>query len=208
LADLPQYRAVVDAITADGSLLQAYFWDGELIAQMSVLSPAAAMLGEQATVESVKQFFQDMLKDYKPLPAYQLLAFADVATDSEQVGEVALVYSTEADAKAAADVLLARINTYVSIVTKQPLTEMLKDRKVGQPTTKVINSNGKYVVLVALATPKATSEEIQQMNVTNTDAPDVTAPGLIYRMLVSGALQRDLGWLSTVPLAELEAAAK
>lgn len=208
LADLPQYRAVVDAITADGSLMQAYFWDGELIAQMSVLSPASVLLGEKATPELVKKYFQDMLTDYKPIPAYQLLAFADVASDREQIGEVALVYDTEADAKSAAEALPGRINDYVSIAIKQPLTKMLKDRRVDEPKIDIVSSNGKYVVVIKLATRKATSEEIQQFNVTNSNTPDVTAPGLIYRLLVNAALQRDLGWLSTVSLAAIEAAAK
>ncbi len=208
LADLPQYRAVADAFTADGSLLQAYFWDGELIAQMSLLSPASALFGQQATPELVKKYFQDMLKTYKPIPAYQLLAFADIASDSEQIGAVALVYDTEADAKIAVEALPARINDYTSIATRQPLTKMLKDRKVDEPKIDIVSSNGKYVVVIKLATRKATSEEIQQFNVTNPNTPDVTAPGLIYRMLVSAALQRDLGWLGSVPLAEIEAAAK
>ncbi|MBI1278371.1 MAG: hypothetical protein GC179_09610 [Anaerolineaceae bacterium] len=208
LADLPQYRAVVDAFTADGSLMQAYFWDGELIAQMSLLSPVSVILGERATPELVKKYFQDLLKTYKPIPAYQLLAFADVASDSEQIGEVALVYSTEADAKAAAEVLPARINDYVSIAIKRPLTGMLKDRRVDEPQIDIVNSNGKYVVVIKLATRKATPEEIQQFDIANTNTPDVTAPGLVYRMLVSAAIQRDLGWLSTVSLADLEAAAK
>ena len=208
LADLPQYRAVADAITADGSLMQAYFWDGELIAQMGILSPASVLLGEKATPELVKKFFQDMLKTYKPIPAYQLLAFADIASDSEQIGAVALVYDTEAEAKATADALPTRINDYVSIATKQPLTKMLKDRKVKEPKIDIVSSNGKYVVVIKLATRKATPEEIQQFIVTNPNTPDVTAPGLIYRMLVSAAMQRDLGWLGTVSLADIEAAAK
>ncbi len=208
LADLPQYRAVADAFTSDGGLLQAYFWDGELIAQMGILSPASVLFGEQATPELAKKFFQDMLKTYKPIPAYQLLAFADIASDSEQIGAVALVYDTEAEAKAAADALPTRINDYVSIATKQPLTKMLKDRKVNEPKIDIVSSNGKYVVVIKLATHKATPEEIQQFDLTNSNTPDVTAPGLIYRMLVSAAMQRDLGWLGTVPLAEIEAAAK
>lgn len=208
LADLPQYRAVVDAMTADGSLLQAYFWDGELIAQMSLLSPASILLGERATPELVKKYFQDMLKTYKPIPAYQLLAFADVVSDSEQIGEVALVYNTEADAQTAAAALPARMNEYVSVVVKQPFTKMLEDRMIDEPQIDIVSSNGKYVVVIKLATRKATTEEIQQFNISNPNPPEVTAPGLVYRMLVSAAMQRDLGWLSTVSLADIEAAAK
>jgi len=36
----------------------------------------------------------------------------------------------------------------------------------------------------------------------------IIPPGLVYRFLVSSAMQRDLGWLSTTPRDVLEAAAK
>ncbi len=208
LAQLPQYRAAVDAITSDGNLLQAYFWDGEVLARMRMLSLTTAVLGANAKPELIKKFLQDMLKDYKPIPMYELLAFADVATDTEQVGEVALVYSSEADAKAAAEVLPQRIDTYVSLAVKKPLIELLHERRVDSPKVDIVESNGKYVLVLKLATPKATIEELQKLDIKDPNPPAVTAPGLIYRLLVSAAMQRDLGWLSSIPLADLEAAAK
>lgn len=208
LATLPQYRAAVDAITSGGNLLQAYVWDGEVLAQMRMLSLTTAVLGSNAKPEVVKKFLQEMLKDYKPIPMYELLVFADVATESEQVGEVALVYSSEDDAKAAAEVLPQRIDTYVSLTVKKPLIELLHDRKVDSPKTEIVESNGKYVLVLKLATPKATIEELQKLDIKDPNPPAVTAPGLIYRLLVNAAMQRDLGWLSSIPLADLEAAAK
>ncbi len=208
LADLPQYRAAVQAITADGPLMQAYFWDGELLAEMGVLSPGTFGLGERATPELLKRMFQDMLKDYEQLPMYQLLALADVATDTKQIGEVALVYTTEADAKTAAEILPKRIANYQSFVVKRSLVELLAERRVTEPVISVVDAGGSFVVLIQFATPKATPEEIQQFDLRNPDAVDVTAPGLIYRLLIDSAFRRDLGWLNTVPLSVLEEAAK
>lgn len=213
LGDAPEYRAAVEALTQNGVLMQTYFGDGELLAQMSILSPAALMLGEQATPELVRQFFQDMLKDYEPLPMYQLLAFADVATDTEQVGEIALVYSNRADAEAASIVLPKRIASYQSIAVKRSLMELLAERRVKEPIIQVIDSGvaadgGPFVVLVRFPTRKATIEELQQFNASSSELPDATAPGLIYKLLIDGVFRRDIGWLNTVPRSVIEEAAK
>lgn len=208
LADLPQYRAAAAAMTQDGSLLQAYFWDGELLLQMSQMSPIAAMLGERATPELIKRFYEDLLKDFQELPPYQLLAFADVASDTQQIGEVVLVYTNEASAKAAAEVLPDRIANYESLVVRRSLNDLLKDRRVEAPVVKMLEIEGVYVVVVALGTPKATAEQFAQFDITTFEEPEVTPPGLVFKLLIDSAMRRDLGWLNTVPRSVIEEMAK
>lgn len=205
LADLPQYRAAAAAMTADGSLLQAYFWDGELLVQMGTFSPAA-MFGPSVSAEVIKRVLQDMLKDYETLPPYQLLGFADVASDTEQMGEVVLVYANEADAKIAAEVLPKRIANYQSIALKRSFVELLNARGVGEPVIKLVDYEGMVAVVVAFATPKATVEQLQTFDITNFEPAEATPPGLVYKLLVDSALRRDINWLNTIPKAELEAA--
>ncbi|MCA0454138.1 MAG: hypothetical protein LCI00_09215 [Chloroflexi bacterium] len=207
LADLPQYRAAAAAITSEGTLLQAYFWDGELLLSMNQFSPAALILGEQATPELIKRFYEDLLKDYVELPPYQLMTFADVATETEQMGQVALVYTTEEAANTAAEVIPARIDTYESIAVRRSLREILDERRVAEPVIRIVEHEGAYVVLVSFPTPKATGETLLQFDVTSPVQPDVTPPGLIYRLLIDGAMRRDLGWLNTVPRSTIEALA-
>jgi hypothetical protein len=66
------------------------------------------------------------------------------------------------------------------------------------------DGTGKQVVLLTFATPKATPEQILALTPDNAGQPDVTAPGLVYRLLINAVFQRDAGWLSTTPREVLE----
>jgi hypothetical protein len=206
LGDAPEYRAAVEALTKNGVLMQAYFWDGDVLTGMSQLDPILIT----AKPELRKKIIADILKNYEPLPVYKLLAFGDVASDSQSAGEVALVYSSEDDAKKAAEILPKRLSNYTSLISQRPLTQLLADRGVTQPDVQVINSNGQYVVLVSFATAKLSINDILSMKSPAADSGsgDVIPPGSIYRLLVASAMQRDLGWLNTTPREILEAAAK
>lgn len=210
LADAPEYRAAVAALTsADSVLLQAYFWDGDVLAKMNQL-PAIL---DRASGTIRKKLIEDILKDYEELPAYQLLAFGDTTTDQDQAAEVALVYATRADAETAAGVLPKRIANYLSAVANRRLADMLTDLRVKEPVITTIDSGvnaggGPFVVVIRLSTPKATPDQILAMSPKNTNLPDVTAPGIVYHLLVTGAMREDVGWLSTAPRALWEAAAK
>jgi len=205
LADTPEYRAAVDALTQNGVLMQAYFWDGDILAAMNQLDPMIVTLSP----EQRKKIIATMLKDYEPLPVYKLLAFGDVANDTQAAGETALVYGSEADAKKAAEILPKRMAVYTSLVSRRSLTEIMTDRGVTKPDFQMIESNGQYVVLISFATTKPSNEDILAMK-TDEEGGSVTIipPELVYRFLVSSAMQRDLGWLSTTPREVLEAAAK
>ena len=205
LADAPEYRAAVDALTQNGVLMQAYFWDGDLLATMSSLDPMLISLKPEVR----KRLFADMLKDYEALPMYKLLAFGDMANDTEMVGEAALVYSNEADADKAAGIIPKRIANYSSLVTQRPLADILADRGVIEPKAQVIASNGQYVVLISFAAPKTSDADILEITSAEEGGRvDIIPPGSMYQFLVGAVLQRDLGWLNTIPREVLEAAAK
>ena len=77
------------------------------------------------------------------------------------------------------------------------------------PDVQVVESNGQYVVLVSLTSTKTSDEDILAYTTAEEGGSVTINPsGLVYRYLVSSALQRDLGWLNTIPREVLEAAAK
>jgi hypothetical protein len=202
LADAPEYRAAVESVTADGILLQAYIWDGELLNRLS----DPPHLPESITPEQQRELLQRMLEDYETLPAYELLVFADTVTDIAQMAHVALVYSDMAMAQRAATILPVRIASYQSQWLRRPIVEVLKQRGVAEPQVQVIKNaeTGKIVVLLSFATLKATPDQILALTPGSAEPPDVAAPGLIYRLMVNLALRMDLGWLSTLPRETLE----
>ena len=204
LGAAPEYRAAVDALTQNGVLMQAYFWDGEILAALSLVDPSLA----RAKPALRKQFIEALLKDYEPLPIFKLMGFGDVTSESEQIGEIALVYSSEADAKQAADILPKRIANYISLAVRRPFVELLADRGVTAPEAIVVESNGQYVVVVKFATAKPTLEQLAAMTIGGDNTSGATPPGIIYSLLVNAAQRRDLGWLSSVPRDVLEALAK
>lgn len=204
LGSAPEYRAAVDALSKNGVLMQAYFWDGEVLAAISQVD---RILG-RARPDARKKLIEALLKDYEPLPAFKLLGFGDAASESEQIGEVALVYSSEADALQAAAILPKRIATYISLAVNRPFIELLAERGVTTPLVNVVNSNGQFVVVITLATPKPSLEQLASMTTTGENPSGVTPPGIIYRLLFNAATRQDLGWLSSITREALEAAAK
>jgi hypothetical protein len=204
LADAPEYQAAVKALNPDGVLLQAYFWDGDILARMGQLDFLTKSI--RLSPNQLKTVLSTFLEDYETLPAYQLLAFGDVVTETEQVARIALVYSDDTAAQQAANLIPKRIAAYQSVAAHRPFTDLLKDRRVADVGVEVITDDtaGKSLVLLTFATPKATPEQITALRLDNPNPPDVTAPGLVYRLLVDAAFRFDLGWLSTVPREDLE----
>lgn len=202
LADVPEYRAAIEAVTTQGILLQAYIWDGELLNRLGDLSLPL----DRIPPEQRKELVEMMLDGYETLPAYELLLFADTVTETEQVAKVALVYSDAEAAKQASIILPNRLNSYVSLRVNRPFTEFLQDRRVAEPQVEVLKNTdeGKTVVMITFATPKATPDQILALTPDNNNPPDVTAPGLVYILLVQAAFSMDIGWLSTMPRETLE----
>ncbi len=202
LADAPEYRAAIQAVTAEGVLLQAYIWDGEILNRLSEIPRLPNLL----TPEQRRQLFEMLLEGYETLPTYELLVFADTVTDTEQIARVALVYSDADAAKQASTILPNRIMNYTSLRVDRLFTELLQDRGVAEPQVDVLKNTdeGKTVVMITFATPKATPDQILALTPGNDNPPDVTAPGLVYNLLVQSAFSMDIGWLSTLPRETLE----
>lgn len=206
LADSIEYRAAAETITRQGALLQAYFMGGESLLMMSDNGVVTALLGTQASPDAVREVLQRLLEDFETLPAYELLTIADVATETEQIGQVALVYSSAENAQIAADLIPRRIAAYQSLVTNRSLSEMLQERYVEEVGTEIVEhpETGKWVLVISFATPKASAEQIIELRSDNTEAPEVTPPGIIFRMLMQAINSRDTGWLNTATREQIE----
>ncbi|MEZ4669616.1 MAG: hypothetical protein R3E39_17055 [Anaerolineae bacterium] len=206
LAAAPEYRAAVEAVTSKGVLMQAYFLDGEPLAQMG--QPANLISDPRLTPEQINALIERLFPDFEPLPAFQLLMLGDTVSDTQQAAQIALVYADAADAATAAELLPKRIEDYQSFRLNRPFKEVLADRGVLAPSVQLIDSaaGGPSVVLVTFATTKATSEQILEFTASSGPV-GVTAPGMVYNLLAQSVLARDIGWLSTATREDLQALA-
>lgn len=101
LADVPEFVALVEAITQDGPLIQAHF-----------LSPAdVGIIPGDPTMLFTEQDAPNVLADYGPLPVYNMSVLADTQDDDGTIHIAALVYADAADAAIAADEIAQRLST-------------------------------------------------------------------------------------------------
>ncbi|MEO8393708.1 MAG: hypothetical protein ABI700_12025 [Chloroflexota bacterium] len=185
LADQPDFVAAAEAITASGTLIQTYF-----IAPSDVGSISSAFVTSRLSAEQVKTLTAQLQADFVPVPAYNLVALADVATETEQQGLIALVYTTQAQAKAAAALFPKHLQDYTSLVTQQPFSDLLSDRGVTSIEASVYPGKDRSVMLLTLHSPLAS-------NALPADGTAPQASSLVYSLLVRAYMQRDLGWLAT-----------
>lgn len=208
LADLPEYQAVVAALIEQGVVIQASFIDGEMLGQLAD-SSLMVNSGRPLEPEQQRALLETMLEEYETLPAPELIAFADVTTETEQVGVVALVYDNVDDAEHGTEIVKGRLESYSSVRAQRPFADILEERRVPFLVPIVYEYSPDVMVgILQLPTQKATGDqilEVTEVSISPEDRPDLTPPGLIYRFLVDAVFARDLAWVSTVPREELEA---
>ena len=177
--------AAAEAVTANGTLIQSYF-----INPVDIGSASDVLAATRLSAEQIKAIRDRLQTDFVALPAYNLIALADVVTETEQQALVALVYTTEEQAQAAAALFPEHLQDYMSLVTNQPMSDLLSDRGVTSVEASVIGGQNRSVMMLTFhaALP---SNEIPADGST----PQVSS--LIYSVLVRAYLQRDLGWLAT-----------
>lgn len=180
LAVNKNFTAIVEAFAEKGVLLQAHLLDPEF----TWFAFAGAVTGRQA------QALEAMKAEFVPIPAYSLVGLAHIADGQHQLALAAVVYDSEADAKAAQEVISARIPKYISLVTGIPLVESVADRGgvIDPLYIHASQSNSKYVLVVTLRG----SIEPQEPN---QDGRYITS-GMLFRYLFDALARRDLGWLA------------
>ncbi|MFN8450530.1 MAG: hypothetical protein U0521_18575 [Anaerolineae bacterium] len=184
LADNADYRAAAEALSASGAVLQAYF-----ITPSEISTASEALTNLSLSAAEIKALRAQLAKDFVPVPQYNLIVLGDTATDSEQIGTVALVYANETDAEAAAALFPAKLQNSESLQMGRAFGEVLADRGVTSiDATVYAASTGRSVMLLALHAPlpKDTTEEGRPQ-----------ASSLVYSVLARAYFARDLGWLAT-----------
>ena len=184
----PAYRAAAEALAADGTIIQA-----TLVPGGSITADVASLLigGSDTTKGALEQ----LTATFEPIPPYELAAFADGASATEQVVRVALVYDAAADAQRALDVLPRRLDSLPSLEARMPLRQLLDERGVSAVDGRVVPSSDgtRSVALLTLRAPLAST------------LPDpgtglMTSSSLVYHLLVSMLYSRDTLWLApTLP---------
>jgi len=185
LADQPDYRTAAQAITANGTLIQTYF-----INPTDIGSASSALVNANLSATQLKALTDQLQKDFVPVPAYNLVALADVATDTEQQALIALVYTTQDEAEAAANLFPDHLQNYTSLVTQQTFGDLLTKRGVTSVDTSVYPGKDRSVLVVTLHAPLPS-------NAIPEDGSPLQASSLVYSLLVRAYMSRDLGWLAT-----------
>jgi hypothetical protein len=186
LAEQVDYHAAAEAISANGTLIQTYF-----INPMDIGSASNDILNSRLSPDQIKTRMSQLQADFVPMPAYNLIALADSATDSEQQAMVALVYTTQADAQAAAALFPKHLQDYKSLAIQKPMNEVLQDRGVTAVEASVYPaSTNRYVTVVRLHAPLPS-------NAIPANETMPQASSLVYTLLVRAYMSRDLGWLAT-----------
>ncbi|MBE2269926.1 MAG: hypothetical protein IAE80_16940 [Anaerolinea sp.] len=207
LAENSLYRAAVGAVADQGVVLQATILSPDALEQFAdplLLFP----FGADAAVLA-EAYARLLDQDFETLPQYDAVLAADVVNESKQMLQVVLIYTDETDATEAARIVPERIAEYESLANRRPFADLLEDFYVAPVTAEVVPLEGAFAVRVTFATRLATPEEIVQLSpqADLSDLPEVTAPGLLYRIFVRGYATRDLGWLSTASREQIEALA-
>ena len=185
----PGYRAAAEAASTGATVLQATLVPGAMVS-----ADLASLLiqGGDATRTELEQ----IAASFTPIPAYDLLVFADGASDTEQIVRVGLVYQDAASAQEAADAIPGRIATLPSLVTREPLQQLFDDRGVSSVESRVVPSSDgtRFVALVTLRAPLASSEPDSGTGL-------LQSSSIVYKTLVNMLLSRDSLWLApTLPV--------
>lgn len=129
------------------------------------------------------------------LPVYQLAVFGDLSDESGETALVALIYTREADAETAAEVLAARLQNAQSYWAERPWAALIEGRggRIDPVEVVAVPKAERWVVLLPL-------RKALPANVHDPATGRIPQSGALYRLLMDGYISRDLGWLQPVLL--------
>jgi hypothetical protein len=182
LADAPAYRAVAEALSSQGIVLQTTFMDGASLLNNSTMN--VPMLPDDMA--------QTLPEGIMPIEPYMLYALADVVTSTEQAGIAAFVYPSEAAAAAALEQMTYRLTTLNSLRFRRPWAEVLTERGL-TVDSQVVAADDLYVGLLRFATPLPPTTEILKGDLRFTSSGKLM-PGQVYNFLAQGLYNRDDLW--------------
>jgi hypothetical protein len=182
LAKDVDFQALAEIFAKSGRLIQAQLFNPKYT-RASFVPPASGV-----TPEELKKLADAAKAQFVPIPAYSLVGFAHVIDDTNQYAQVGMVFESAADAKAAGEVITARIPKYTSLRTKQLLTKHIEDRGgVVEPPRVFASESGKYVLVISIRSPLPPEEP-------GTDGRYISS-SMMFIFLMQSITARDIGWL-------------
>jgi hypothetical protein len=148
------------------------------------------MIGSELSASEIATQQAQLEAEFKPLPPYRLIGLADTATETEQIALIALVYTNAEEASEAGEIIVQRIEDYVSLATQQPMSDLLQERGVTAVDTDIYENDERAVLLVQLRAPLPTAEPSDE------GLPPVSS-SMVFSLLVNMYMSRDVGWLAT-----------
>lgn len=200
VGDALAVQALVTSVSDQGVLLQA-FLPGSVFWTISSLIPFNPDIFQ---TEDRQADIRELLDaGYETLPIFRLTMFSSLVTETEQIAQLAFLYTTADDAEIAARVIPARLQSWRSDFYNQQVSVILERLRISRIDTEVVKIGDYYVMRLSLATPKATPEQIVEFGNSLVD-PETTRPGSLFGFIMNQYRTSDLGWLNLNPREALE----
>lgn len=185
LADNANYAAAVNSINPDNVIIQAQF------VHFSMISIDIANIVLNADADVAEQMMEEMIAEAENLPQYNLVMFADTATETEQVVYVILVYGSLDDAEIAVDVVPTRLDTAESLQYTMPLAEIFESRNITDIVATAVqdDENELAVAVFEFHAPLAGNEM--------DDSARMSASSMVFQLFIQMLYSRDTAWLAT-----------
>ena len=177
LADNPTYIAAVNSINPDNMLIQASFvYFTEIVPNVTFTSKDD----------------KKILKELGNLPQYELVMFADTATDTEQVVYVSLVYSALEDAEAAVEIIPERLATMDSFSISRPIQEIFDYHGVSEIIASAVfdEVSDRAGAVFEFHAPLASSDEEDRGDM------GFVVSSRVYKVFITMYYVRDTDWLA------------
>lgn len=184
LGDNPTYIAAVNGINPDNIIIQATFvYFTQIVPNIGL----DIITDTDVDIEAIQQ----QMTELRDMPQYEMLMFADTATDTEQVAYVTLVYFSLEDAESAVETVPERFATMDSYAIRRPIHELFEERGVTEiVSTAVMDAeNDRALAIFEFHAPIASSDE------DDLGPTGFMASSMVYRLLVQMLFQRDTDWL-------------
>lgn len=181
LADNPTYIAATNSINPDNILIQAQF------VYFTLIVPDVAMnilTGNAAEIE-------EKMEAFAGLPQYEVVMFADTATETEQVVYVSLVYNTLEAAELATEVIPTRLAEMESTVRQVDFQTLFDERGVTDiiATAVTDEATGRALAILEFHAPIAPQEADPEAVFGRVSS------SILYRLFIDMLYARDTDWL-------------
>lgn len=165
LADSAPHTAIANALTDptqfETELVQVLYFtaaDVQTVPSDALLRfDTRAAYEDASEIDPVNRALLDGVLASDPLPAYELMAFADMHDGTEQFAVVALAYADAETAQGAAAVLTERLRTFADPALGPDAPPLLQGfampTMLGAPSVHVDDATGRAVALVTVTYP-------------------------------------------------------